>query len=383
MNGWSLDPSSLRGRIAVVAGATRGAGRGIAAALGEAGATVVCTGRSTRANGSSRSDYDRPETIDETAELVTSLGGTGVAIPVDHLNASDVETLADRLRRDYGHIDVLVNDIWGAEVLKGGPRDWNTPIWKHDLAKGLRILRLGVETHLITSHYLLPLLIAKPGGLLVEVTDGTSDYNAAPLPDLGLLRSREDLGEPSRVFGRARTDGASRDGGVGHSRVAAVRDDAGELRCVRVTLAGRAQRRRLASSTSLLRTLGVAEICRAWRGCARCRSRAPPMASAIGDVGSAGGGVRVHGRRRITTRRVEVQRGRRTRNGRRPQRLPLERLRHLCSVGSPAHRGEATAVWRGLRSGSSPRKNGSSARALAMTAAADLKIPRDCAQSCR
>src|SRR5262245_47056280 len=108
MSNWSPDRSALRERIAVVAGATRGAGRGIAAALGEAGATVICTGRSTRATGSSRSDYDRPETIEETAELVTSLGGTGVAIPVDHLDTSEVERLADRLRRDYGHIDVLV-----------------------------------------------------------------------------------------------------------------------------------------------------------------------------------------------------------------------------------------------------------------------------------
>ena len=176
---WSPDPQSLRGRVAVVAGATRGAGRGIAAALGEAGATVICTGRSTRAQGSSRSDYDRPERIEDTAELVTRLGGTGIAMGVDHLNSAEVEQLADHIRRMHGHIDVLVNDIWGAEVLKGGPREWNTPVWKHDLDKGLRILRLGVETHLVTSHHLLPLLIDRPGGLLVEVTDGTFEYNAA------------------------------------------------------------------------------------------------------------------------------------------------------------------------------------------------------------
>jgi NAD(P)-dependent dehydrogenase (short-subunit alcohol dehydrogenase family) len=126
-----------------------------------------------------RSDYNRPETIEETAELVTALGGTGVAMAVDHLDATEVAALADRLRRDYGRIDILVNDLWGAEVLKGGPRDWNTPIWEHDLEKGLRILRLGVGTHLITSHYLLPLVITRPGGLLVEVTDGTFDYNTA------------------------------------------------------------------------------------------------------------------------------------------------------------------------------------------------------------
>ena len=175
---WSPDPQSLRGRVAVVAGATRGAGRGIAAALGEAGATVICTGRSTRAQGSSRSDYNRPERIEDTAELVTQLGGTGIAMGVDHLNSAEVEHLADHIRQTHGHIDILVNDIWGAEVLKGGPSEWNTPVWKHDLDKGLRILRLGVETHLITSHHLLPLVVDRPGGLLVEVTDGTFEYNA-------------------------------------------------------------------------------------------------------------------------------------------------------------------------------------------------------------
>ena len=175
---WTPDPNGLRGRIAVVAGATRGAGRGIAAALGETGATVLCTGRTTRREGAARSDYDRPETIEESAELVTQLGGTGIAIPADHLNPEEVESLATRVRREYGRIDILVNDIWGAEVLKGGPKDWNTSIWKHDLGKGLRILRLAIDTHLITSHFLLPLMIERPGGLLVEVTDGTLDYNA-------------------------------------------------------------------------------------------------------------------------------------------------------------------------------------------------------------
>ncbi len=176
---WSPDRSSLRGRVAVVAGATRGAGRGIAAALGEAGATVYCTGRSTRSGGSLRSDYERPETIEETAELVTSLGGTGIAVAVDHLDPTQVGALADRVRAEQGHIDVLVNDIWGGEVLKGGPADWNKPIWEHDLGDGLRILRLAIDTHLITSHHLLPLLVDRPGGLVVEVTDGTLDYNAS------------------------------------------------------------------------------------------------------------------------------------------------------------------------------------------------------------
>ncbi|MGO4445132.1 SDR family oxidoreductase [Mycobacterium sp. 2YAF39] len=173
---WTPDTDALRGKVAVVAGATRGAGRGIAAALGEAGATVVCTGRSS-VSGNEQSDYDRPETIEETAELVTRLGGTGIALQVDHLDIAAVGRLADRIRADHGAIDILVNDIWGAEVLKGGPPQWNRPIWEHDISDGLRILRLGIDTHLITSHYLLPLLVARPGGLLVEVTDGTKDFN--------------------------------------------------------------------------------------------------------------------------------------------------------------------------------------------------------------
>jgi NAD(P)-dependent dehydrogenase (short-subunit alcohol dehydrogenase family) len=173
---WSPDPNALRGRIAVVAGASRGAGRGIAAALGEAGAVVICTGRTTRRQ---RSEYNRPETIEETAELVTSLGGTGIPVPVDHLDPGQVKALAERIRRDHGHIDVLVNDIWGGELLRGPPAAWNQPIWKLSLDDGLRILRLAVETHLVTSHFLLPLLVERPGGLLVEVTDGTADYNSS------------------------------------------------------------------------------------------------------------------------------------------------------------------------------------------------------------
>jgi NAD(P)-dependent dehydrogenase (short-subunit alcohol dehydrogenase family) len=168
----------LRGRIAVVAGATRGAGRGIAAALGEAGATVLCSGRSSRTR-SLKSDYDRPETIEETAELVTSLGGEGVPFVVDHLDVAQVARLAEQIRDSYGRIDILANDIWGAEMLKGGPPEWNKPIWEVDLEKGLRILRLAIDTHLITSHALLPIMVRHPGGLLVEVTDGTNDYNAS------------------------------------------------------------------------------------------------------------------------------------------------------------------------------------------------------------
>jgi NAD(P)-dependent dehydrogenase (short-subunit alcohol dehydrogenase family) len=171
------DDRPLAGRVAVVAGATRGAGRGIAVGLGEAGATVVCTGRTSRAGGLT-SDYARPETIEDTAELVDDAGGTGVAIAVDHLDPGQVAALADRLRADFGRLDVLVNDIWGGELLKGPPPMWNRPVWEVDLDDGLRILRLAIDTHLVTSHHLLPLLVEQPGGLVVEVTDGTTTYNA-------------------------------------------------------------------------------------------------------------------------------------------------------------------------------------------------------------
>ena len=161
----------LDGKVALVTGASRGAGRGTAVALGEAGALVYCTGRSTREH---RSEYDRPETIDETAELVDAAGGTGIAVAVDHLEASQVEALVQRIDGESGRLDVLVNDIWGGERLF----EWNTPVWEHDLANGLRMLRLAIDTHLVTSHFALPLLIRAPGGLVVEMTDGTREYNA-------------------------------------------------------------------------------------------------------------------------------------------------------------------------------------------------------------
>jgi NAD(P)-dependent dehydrogenase (short-subunit alcohol dehydrogenase family) len=161
----------LAGKVALVAGATRGAGRAIAVELARAGATVYATGRSTR---SSRSEYNRPETIEETAELIAAAGGEGIALRVDHLEPEQVAGLVDRIDSDHGRLDILVNDIWGAEKLF----DWNAKLWEHDLDNGLRLLRLAVETHLITSHHALPLLVRRPGGLVVEMTDGTADYNA-------------------------------------------------------------------------------------------------------------------------------------------------------------------------------------------------------------
>jgi NAD(P)-dependent dehydrogenase (short-subunit alcohol dehydrogenase family) len=162
---------ALAGKVALVTGATRGAGRGTAIALGEAGATVYCTGRTTRER---RSEYDRPETIEETAELVDAAGGEGIAVEVDHLQPAQVEALVQRIEAEQSRLDVLVNDIWGGELLA----QWNTPIWEHDLDRGLRMLRLAIDTHLITSHFALALLIRRPGGLVVEMTDGTQEYNA-------------------------------------------------------------------------------------------------------------------------------------------------------------------------------------------------------------
>src|SRR6266550_7806419 len=160
----------LKGKVALVAGATRGAGRGIAVQLGAAGATVYVTGRTTR---SQRSEMNRPETIEETAELVDEAGGTGIAVLVDHLVPDQVEALVARIEREQGALHVLVNDIWGATTM-----EWDKTVWESNLDIGLRTLRLAVDTHAITSHFALPLLIKTPGGLVVEVTDGTDEYNA-------------------------------------------------------------------------------------------------------------------------------------------------------------------------------------------------------------
>ncbi|MCX4626418.1 SDR family oxidoreductase [Streptomyces sp. NBC_01443] len=162
---------TLEGKVALVAGATRGAGRGIAVQLGAQGATVYVTGRSTRG---SRSEYDRPETVEETAELVTAAGGQGIAVVADHLVPAQVEALVGRIDAEQGRLDVLVNDIWGGEQLF----EWDSTVWEHDLDNGLRMLRLAVDTHAVTSHFALPLMLREPGGLVVEMTDGTADYNA-------------------------------------------------------------------------------------------------------------------------------------------------------------------------------------------------------------
>jgi NAD(P)-dependent dehydrogenase (short-subunit alcohol dehydrogenase family) len=161
---------SLTGKVALVAGATRGAGRGIAVQLGAAGASVYVTGRTTR---SERSEMNRAETIEETARLVDEAGGRGIAVQVDHLVPDQVKDLVARIESEQGGLHVLVNNIWGATKM-----EWNKTVWESTLSLGLHTLRLAVDTHAITSHFALPLLIKTPGGLVVEVTDGTAEYNA-------------------------------------------------------------------------------------------------------------------------------------------------------------------------------------------------------------
>jgi NAD(P)-dependent dehydrogenase (short-subunit alcohol dehydrogenase family) len=193
---------SLKGKVALVAGATRGAGRQIAVQLGAAGATVYCTGRTTRERPS---EMGRPETIEETAELVTAAGGVGVAIGADHLDPAQVRGVVARIDAEHHRLDVLVNDIWGAE----GLFSWDKRLWEDDLDVGLHILRLAVDTHIITSHAALPLLVREPGGLVVEVTDGTAEYNASryrvsffyDLAKASVLRMAFALAEELRTVG--------------------------------------------------------------------------------------------------------------------------------------------------------------------------------------
>lgn len=161
----------LAGRVALVAGATRGAGRGIAVQLGAAGAIVYCTGRTTR---SGRSEMNRPETIEETAALVDAAGGHGIAVQVDHLDRQQVRALVERIEREQGRLHILINDIFGATKI-----EWNKSVWESDLEYGLHLMRLAVDTHAITSHFAIPLLLKSPGGLVVEVNDGTAEYNGA------------------------------------------------------------------------------------------------------------------------------------------------------------------------------------------------------------
>ena len=161
----TTDGNALEGKVALVAGATRGAGRGIARALGEAGATVVCTGRSSREG---TMDPKRPETIEETAELVTAAGGTGIAVRVDHTDAPAVVRLFERVRADHGRLDVLVNDIWGGDALT----EWGKTFWEVDVQQGFTMMERAIHTHVITSRHGVPLMLDGAGGLVVELTDG-------------------------------------------------------------------------------------------------------------------------------------------------------------------------------------------------------------------
>lgn len=158
----------LAARVALVAGATRGCGRAIAIELGALGATVYGTGRSTR---SGRSAMDRPETIENTAELVTAAGGEGVAVRCDHADADDVGAFVGRIRSDHARLDILVNDAWGGDPFVR----WGKPLWEHSLDATVGVLRNGIETHLITSHFAIPLMLEGTGGLVVEVGDGKRD----------------------------------------------------------------------------------------------------------------------------------------------------------------------------------------------------------------
>ncbi len=167
----------LKNKVAVVAGATRGAGRGIAVELGAAGAIVYCTGRSIKGKTSGR-----PETINETADMVTKAGGKGIAIQVDHTQSDQVQELFQQISGEHnGRIDLLVNDIWGGDELT----EWNVPYWEHSLDAGLQMLERAIHTHIITSHYATSLLLKSKSGIIFEITDGkTYDYRGTFFYDL-------------------------------------------------------------------------------------------------------------------------------------------------------------------------------------------------------
>jgi NAD(P)-dependent dehydrogenase (short-subunit alcohol dehydrogenase family) len=198
----------LEGKIAVVAGATRGAGRGIAVGLGAAGATVYCTGRSMRGNPS---DLNRSETIEETAELVTAGGGIGVPVRVDHTNPSEVQAFFERIKEEHeGQLDILVNNIWGGEKLS----EWGKPFWEQSLSNGLLMQERAVKSHLITSYYGAPLMVARGQGLIIEVTDGIDYryrgnlfYSLAKISPIHLAESMAEELKPHGISAIAITPG--------------------------------------------------------------------------------------------------------------------------------------------------------------------------------
>jgi NAD(P)-dependent dehydrogenase (short-subunit alcohol dehydrogenase family) len=159
----------LHEKVALVAGATRGAGRGIAVALGEAGATVYCTGRSTRKRGATPG---RPETIEETAALVTAAGGHGIAIRVDHTVPAEVKKLVSTIKRRHQGLDILVNDVWGGDPLT----QFGKGFWSANLDNGLQMLKQAIHSHIITAHFAAPLMFGRPGAIIFEITDGDAFY---------------------------------------------------------------------------------------------------------------------------------------------------------------------------------------------------------------
>jgi NAD(P)-dependent dehydrogenase (short-subunit alcohol dehydrogenase family) len=194
-------PGDLRDTVALVAGATRGAGRGIAIELGARGATVYCTGRTTR---EAQSPMRRPETIDETAELVAAAGGAGIAVRVDHTSIDEVSALVARIAREQdGRLDVVVNSLWGGDPLTS----WRSSFWEHSLKDGLEMQRHAVSAHLITAWHAVPLLVARGRGLVVEMTDGDGErYGGALFYDLAKasnVRIARDLAADLRPYGVA------------------------------------------------------------------------------------------------------------------------------------------------------------------------------------
>lgn len=197
----------LTGKVALVAGATRGAGRGIALELGALGAHVYVTGRTTRQQAS---DMKRSETIEDTAEMIEARGGTATAVQTDHSDPGQVKRLAERIQNEQGGLDILVNDIWGGDDLT----NWEHKLWEHSLEDGLLIQRRAVHTHLITSHYLLPLMLERPGGLVLEITDGVDDrfrgnvyYSLAKVSVIHLAKAMAEELRPYRIAAIALTPG--------------------------------------------------------------------------------------------------------------------------------------------------------------------------------